>query len=313
MWKTIGARLLALIPTALVGTFLVFSLQQFVPGGPAEAILGDHATAQNIARINKQLGLDRPFISQYFSWLWKALKGNLGASYTNGTSVAASIGHALPITLQLAAGALIMTVVLGVGLGLWAALRPRGIADRSILFFSGFGIAMPQFWAGILLVIVFSLHWHVFPAVGFTTLGQGLGTAIHTTILPAFALALPGIAILMRQSRGAFLTVLQTEHMRVATALGVSQRVRLGLYLLRSAGVTIITMIGLLANGILGGTVVVEIIFAIPGLGRLIVNGALSRDYPTVQGVVLVFIGIVVVVNLLVDLGYIALDPRLRS
>lgn len=313
MGRTVGTRLLALIPTIIVGTFLVFSLQQLVPGGPAEAILGDHATAQNIAKINQELGLNRPLVAQYFSWLWKVLHGNLGTSYTHGTSVADSIRHALPLTLQLAIGALIMTVVLGIGLGLLAAMRPRGLVDRGILFFSGFGIAMPQFWAGILLVIVFCLHWHLFPAVGFATPGQGIGKAIHTTILPAFALALPGIAILMRQSRAAFLTVLDTEHMRVATALGVSQRTRIGLYLLRAAGVTLLTLIGLLANGILGGTVVVEIIFAIPGMGSLIVNSALGRDYPIVQGVVLLFIVMVVVINLLVDVGYIILDPRLRS
>jgi peptide/nickel transport system permease protein len=313
MGKTIALRLVSIVPTVIVGTFLVFILQQLVPGGPAQAILGDHATTKNIAALDKRLGLDKPLVTQYGQWLWHVLHGNFGTSYRTQTPVASSLSRALPLTLQLAVAALLISVIVGVGLGLLAATRPRGILDRAILFFSGFGVAMPDFWAAILLVIVFSIHWHLFAATGFVTINHGAGMSLRDTVLPAAALALPPIAILTRHSRGAFLTVLQAEHMRVATGLGVSNRIRLGLYLVRTAGVTITTMVGLLANGILGGTVVVEIVFAIPGMGSLIVNAALARDYPTIQGVVLVFIAIVIAINLLVDIGYPLIDPRLRS
>lgn len=313
MRRTLLIRLVSVIPTILVGTFLVFILQQIVPGGPAQAILGDHATVKNIAALDKQLGLDKPLIVQYGQWVWHVLQGNFGTSYRTQTPVAASLTRALPVTVQLAAGALLIAVIVGVGLGLIAALRPGRIVDRTILFLSGFGVAMPDFWAAILLVIVFAVHWHLFAATGFVTLGQDFGKSIRNTILPATALALPAIAIMTRQARGAFLSVIRAEHMRVATGLGVSNRIRIGAYLLRGGGVTILTMVGLLANGILGGTVVVEIVFAVPGMGSLVVNAALARDYPTIQGVVLVFIAIVIVINLLVDIGYLLIDPRLRS
>jgi peptide/nickel transport system permease protein len=305
-------RLAYLVPTALLATIGVFILQHLSRGGPAIAILGEHATPAAIAKLNRQLGLDHPLYQQYGTWLWGVLHGNIGTSYQDNQPVSTALGSALPVTIEIAVIALVIALVVGIPLGLAAALRPGSIIDRIVRLISGLGIAVPDFWAASLLIVLFALYVAWFPATGFVRLSAGAGGSLQSAFLPALALSLPAGATMVKQARGVFTEILSSEFMTATAAAGMRTPARLGRYALKSALPTLLNVSGLLASGIIGGTVVVEVIFALPGIGSLVVNASSEHDYPVIQGVVLCYVVIVLIINLVVDMAGLVADPRIR-
>lgn len=298
--------------TLVLATFISFMLIQLVPGDPATAIAGENATTERLAEIRRQLGLDRPLLAQYGSWVWDALHGDFGRSLYSGQDVARQITDRLPVSVQIVVMSILVAVVIGVPVGIIAALRHGRILDRVLTGASTLGIAVPNFWLGMILVTVFALNMRWFPAGGFQGLSEGIGSFLKSTLLPAFTLGSAGAAEVARQLRSSLIDVMSTDYMRTARARGLPRRVIVVRHAVRNAMVTMVTILGLLVSRLVGGTVVVETVFAIPGLGSLVVNAVQQRDYPVIQAVVLVLALIVLAVNALVDIAYRRIDPRIR-
>jgi peptide/nickel transport system permease protein len=306
----IGRRLLQVIPIVIFATFVVFSLLHFVPGDPALALAGDYATRERIDEINKLYGFDRPLIVQYGVWLWHAVNGDLGVSLLSSSKVLDLIMQRMPNTILIAAYALVIATIVGVSLGVLAATRVGSRLDAAITSVASLGVALPSFWLAILLVVALSLNLHLFPATGarpFTT--DPIGAIRHAT-LPAIALSAAVIAELARQVRSALIEVLNSQYVRTLRAKGLGPIAILWKHGLRNISVTLLTLVGLLVNRLLSGAVVIEAVFAIPGAGSLVAYSAINKDFPVVQGVVLVFVLMIIVINLLVDILGAVLDPR---
>jgi peptide/nickel transport system permease protein len=305
-------RILATIPVmAIVGLF-VFSLLFIAPGDPAAIIAGDQATPDDIARIHAALGLDRPFLVQFGSWAWNVLQGNLGTSIFTNLPVTHMIAQRVEPTLTLMILTLALSIVVAVPMGVLAAWKQGSWIDRLAMLLAVFGFSVPVFVIGYLLAYVFALQLDWFPVQGFTSITQGLWPCIRSLVLPAVALGGIYIALIARTTRATMLEVLSQDYVRTAKAKGVGQGTILFTHALKNAAVPVITVIGLGFAALIGGAVVTESVFAIPGLGRLTVDAILRRDYPVIQGVVLLFSFVYVIVNLLVDLTYTLFDPRIR-
>lgn len=311
--RVIGRRILAAVPTLVLATFVVFSLLHLIPGDPAQAIAGEHATPERLAEIRSQLGLDQPFAMQYLDWLRHAITGDLGTSLSTGEAVGTLIWQRLPTTLTLGAAALLLAVGIGVPLGIASATRHRKPADTAITGVATLGIAVPNFWIGMVLVLVFAIHLQWLPATGFVGLSENPVQTLQHVILPAIALGLVGAAEVCRQLRSALIEVLRSDFMRTHRAKGLSHRTMVWRHALKNAGLPLATIIGLLVSRVLGASVVVETLFAIPGLGTLVVEATTQRDYPVIQGVVLVTALLVLLTNLAVDLSYRFIDPRISE
>jgi peptide/nickel transport system permease protein len=305
-------RVLATIPVMAVVGFFVFSLLYIAPGDPAAIIAGDQASPEDIIRIHHSLGLDRPFLVRFASWSWSVLNGDLGTSIFTNLSVTHMIAQRVEPTVSLMILTLILSISIAVPMGVVAAWKQGTLIDRAIMLVSVFGFSVPVFVVGYLLAYVFALQLDWLPVQGFTSISQGLWPCVRTLILPAVALGLIFIALLARVTRATMLEVLSQDYVRTAKAKGVGQYPILFVHALKNAAVPIITVIGLGFAALIGGAVVTESVFAIPGLGRLTVDAILRRDYPVIQGVVLLFSGVYVLVNLLVDLTYTLFDPRIR-
>lgn len=305
-------RLATLIPTVLLATFVVFGLLQLVPGDPAVVIAGEHATEERLAQIREQLGLNDSFVVQYLNWLQSVVTGDLGTSLLNRADVTEQILRRFPATLTIVAGALVVSVAIGLPLGVAAAVRNGTKGDSAITAASTFGVAIPNFWLGMILVTVFSLGLGWLPATGSVGITESPWQALRHAILPSIALGAVGAAELARQTRSALIGVLSSDFIRTHRAKGLSPRRIVWRHGLRNAGIPIVTTFGLLVNRFLGATVVVEAVFAIPGAGSMIVEATFNLDFPVVQGVVLTMVVIVVVVNVLVDVSYRIIDPRIR-
>jgi peptide/nickel transport system permease protein len=305
-------RVLATIPVMAVVGFFVFSLLYIAPGDPAAIIAGDQASPEDIIRIHHSLGLDRPFLVRFGSWSWDVLNGNLGVSIFTNLPVTHMIAQRVEPTVSLMILTLIISISIAVPMGVVAAWKQGTLIDRAIMLVSVFGFSVPVFVVGYLLAYVFALQLDWLPVQGFTSISQGLWPCVRTLILPAVALGLIFIALLARVTRATMLEVLSQDYVRTAKAKGVGQYPILFVHALKNAAVPIITVIGLGFAALIGGAVVTESVFAIPGLGRLTVDAILRRDYPVIQGVVLLFSGVYVLVNLLVDLTYTLFDPRIR-
>jgi peptide/nickel transport system permease protein len=312
MLRLLVTRIAAIIPTLLFATFTIFGLQHIGPADPATVILGENATEERIAEVREQLGLNDPLIVQYAKWLGDVVTGDLGESIIGSEEVGTLIGRSLPITLQLVLAGVFISVVVGIPLGILAATRANKPTDVAVTSASAVGVSIPNFWLGLVLITLFAINWKIFPARGFATLSDGLGEALRFTILPAFVVSTSGIAIVTRQVRGAMIEALSADSVRTHQAKGLSRRVILWKHALRNSGVTIVTVIGLLVNTSLGATVVVEAVFAIPGMGFRVINAASGRDFPVIQGVVLTYVVIVLVINLLIDIAYRIIDPRIQ-
>lgn len=310
--RVIRRRLLQAVPVLVLATFVVFGLLKLMPGDIAITLAGENATEQRIAEIRALYGLDRPFLVQYGSWLANAVQGDLSKSLATGEKVATSIARAFPNTLLIVVLAMSVALAIGVPLGMLAASRPDGARDRIVTSVASLGIAVPNFWLAMLLVAWLALGTGWFPATGAKPLAEGLGPALHHAILPALALAAGGVAEVSRQLRSSLVEILASPPVRTLRAKGLSARAILWKHGLKNAGVNLLTVTTLLFNRLLAATVVVEAVFAIPGMGNLIVNAALTRDLPVVQGVVFVMVLVVITINLTADLLYTVLDPRIK-
>jgi peptide/nickel transport system permease protein len=308
----IARRILATIPVMVVVAVFVFLLLRFTAGDPAAIIAGDNATARDVADIRQRLGLDQPVVDQFVIWLARIARGDLGESFFFKKDVAELIAGRLEPTVALATCTLVLAVAVAVPLGVLAAWKRGGWLDRFVMGLSVLGFSVPAFVIGYALMYLFAIELAWLPVQGYQPLSQGFGGFIRRLVLPSVTLAIIYVALIARITRASVLEVLGADHVRTARAKGLSELPVLLRHVLRNAAVPIVTVIGLGVALLIGGVVVTESVFGIPGLGRLTVDAVLARDYPTVQAVVLLFSTVYVVINLLVDLTYTFLDPRIR-
>jgi len=305
-------RILATIPVMGVVAIAVFMLLHLTPGDPAAVIAGDYARPEDIARIRAQLGLDRPVHVQFFTWVGSVLSGDLGVSIFSDLPVTHLIAQRLEPTLALTATTLVFSVVIAIPMGVLAAWKAGTWTDRVVMVFAVLGFSVPVFVIGYGLMWVFSLKLGWFPVQGYKSISEGFWPFLHSIALPTVALGVIYVALMARITRASMLETLQEDYIRTARAKGVDNRAVLIRHALRNASVPIVTIIGIGIALLIGGVVVTESVFNIPGLGRLTIDAVLRRDYPVIQGVILVFSAAYVIVNLVIDLTYTVLDPRIR-
>lgn len=308
----VAGRMLATLPILFGVALFVFFLLSLTPGDPAVIIAGDFASPQQVEAIRQALGLDRPLGERFVSWLARMLNGDFGASLFSGIPVSRLIAQRIEPTLVLAAMTIVLAVLMAVPLGLYAAYRPKGTIARVTMAGAVLGFSVPVFVFAFGLVYVFALGLGWFPVQGYKPLSEGLAGTLHSLFLPAVALSFLYIALIARVTRAAVLEVLREDFVRTAHAKGLAERRVLSRHVLRNAAVPIITVIGIGFAALLGGVVVTETVFSIPGLGRLTADSILRRDYPVVQALILLFSAVYVIVNLVVDIAYAIVDPRIR-
>ena len=312
MFAYIIRRILATIPVMAVVALFVFALLHLSPGDPAVIIAGDTATLDDIARIRQKLGLDQPLYLQFATWVWGLLHGDLGISIFTNLPVSKLIGQRVEPTLTLTISTLLVSVLAAVPMGVLAAWKAGSWIDRVVMVFAVLGFSVPVFVLAYLLIYVFAISTDLLPVQGFVPIGGGLGPFFSHLVMPTLALGMVFAALIARMTRASMLDVLAQDYIRTAQAKGLANdKVLIG-HALKNAAVPIVTIIGIAIAGLISGVVVTETVFAIPGLGRLTVDAILRRDYPIIQGIILVFSAAYVLVNLLVDLSYTLLDPRIR-
>ena len=312
MTRFLVGRLLAMIPVVLGVTLAVFGLIQLTPGDPAAAILGTQANPAALAALRRAMGLDLPAPIQYLHWLDNVLHGNLGVSYRNHMAVAHLLASALPVTLELTLVSLIIAAVIGIPSGVIAAARRYTNTDYAVSAAALFGISIPGFWLGLLLILLFSLVLGWLPASGFTPLHDGLWANIKSMILPGFSVGIFSAGVLSRFVRAAMMEAFEEDYVRTARAKGLGERIVIYRHALKNALIPTVTVLGLQLAFLLGGVVIIEQVFALPGIGQLTLQAIEARDYPIVQGATLLIGVAFVIVNLVVDLAYTAIDPRIR-
>lgn len=312
MFEYVVRRVLATIPVMAVVAIVVFLLLRLTSGDPAAIIAGDNATSQDVAAIRTQLGLDRPIVQQFVIWIGNVLRGDFGESFFFKKTVAELIVERLEPTLALSVCTIILAVLVSVPLGVVAAWKRGTWIDRVVMGFSVFGFSVPVFVTGYLLIYLFAIQLSWLPVQGYQRLREGFGGFIERLILPTVTLAVIYVALIARITRTSVLEVINADYVRTARAKGLPELPVLLRHVLRNAAVPIVTVIGLGVALLIGGVVVTESVYAIPGLGRLTVDAVLARDYPTIQAVILLFSVVYVLINLLVDLTYTVLDPRIR-
>ena len=305
-------RLLATIPVMGIVAIVVFLLLRLTTGDPAAIIAGDNATSQDVEAVRVKLGLDRPIGEQFVIWIAKVVRGDFGESFFFKKPVAQLIGERIEPTLALATCTLILAVSMAVPLGVLAAWKRGTWVDRFVMGLSVLGFSVPVFVIGYAFIYLFAIHLAWLPVQGYQRLAEGFGGFIARLTLPSLTLAVIYVALIARITRASVLEVLNADHVRTARAKGLGELPVLIRHVLRNAAVPIVTIIGLGVALLIGGVVVTESVYAIPGLGRLTVDAVLARDYPTVQAVILVFSVVYVLINLVVDLTYTVLDPRIR-
>lgn len=306
----VGRRLVQFVPVIVLATFVVFGLLKLVPGDLAATLAGEYATEERIAQIRESYGLNDPFLVQYGRWLWNAMQLDLSRSFQSNEPVLEQILHRFPTTMLLVVGALLVSLVVGVPLGILAATNAGSRLDVAVTSLSSFGVALPNFWLAMILVATFSLSWGWFPATGAVRFASDPAGAIWHAVLPSIALAAGGIAEVVRQLRSALIEILSSQYVRTLYAKGLSPSAILWKHGLKNVAVTLLTVIGLLASRLLGGAVVIEAVFAIPGMGSMVVRAAIVKDFPVVQGVVFTMVILVIAINLVIDLLYTIVDPR---
>ena len=305
-------RLTALMVTLLVASLLIFLLLEILPGDPAAVILGVGAQEDTLRALRAELGLDLPAPVRYLNWLGEVLQGNLGRSYTYDTPVQELLLNRVELSLPLALLAILLSTGIAIPLGVFAASRHRKVADTSIMGFAQLGVAVPNFWFAILLILLFSVKLGWFSAGGFAGWDAGWFPALKSLVLPAVALALPQAAILARVTRSSVLETVQEDYIRTARAKGLSRSQALWRHAVRNALIPVVTILGLQLSFLLAGTIIIENVFYLPGVGRLLFQAIAQRDLMVVKNLVLVLAATVVLINFLVDLLYAVLDPRLR-
>jgi len=312
LWAYVIRRVLATIPVMGVVAVFVFSLLYLIPGDPAAVIAGDQATAEVVNRIREQLGLNEPFLTQFGRWLWHVLHGDLGNSIYVNQPVMQMILQRVEPTIALAICSMLIAVAVAVPLGVVAAWKAGSWIDHLVMAFAVFGFSFPTFVIGYLLIFAFAMWANILPVQGYVSISKGLWAFLPNIIMPSLTLGIVLIALIARMTRATMLEVLSQDYIRTAQSKGLSNsKVLLG-HALKNASIPIVTTIGLAFALLISGVVVTETVFAIPGIGRLTVDAILRRDYPVIQGLVLVFSASYVVVNLLIDISYTFLDPRIR-
>lgn len=305
-------RTVGFILTLFAVSVVVFAVMNVLPGDPARTILGMDATEDAVAALREQLGLNEPLLSRYLNWVWNALQGDFGISHSFRVPVADLIVERLPMTVSLAMAGMVVTLILALGLGIGAAAQHRKFGDWGVMFLSQLGIAVPAFWLSMLLVLLFAVNLRWLPPGGFAGWSDPVA-AIRSLILPTIALAVVQSAVLARVTRSAALEVMRQDFVRTARASGLSRRRVLWRHVLPNAMVPIVTIVGMQFASLVTGTIVIENVFYLPGLGRLIFQSISNRDLPTVQALVMLFAAIVVTANFVVDLLYVVIDPRLKA
>jgi peptide/nickel transport system permease protein len=313
MLTFLGKRLLQLIPTLFFVSVIIFSLQQLLPGDPALIMAGEERDPEVIEQIRKKYRLDQPIPVQYVYWVKGVLTGDLGESLRIHVPVRDLILEKLPVTIQLASMAIVIALLIGVTAGVISAVKKGTIWDYAANVFALWGISTPNFWLGIMLIFLFSVQLGWLPASGYVRLGEDWRASLATTIMPAFVLGNAIAAILMRHTRSAMLQVLESDYIRTARAKGLLERTVILKHAMRNALTPVITLGALELGTLLSGAVLTEQIFTIPGFGKLIVDAVFNRDYAVVQGVVLVTATTYIALNLLADIAYVLVNPRLRG
>jgi peptide/nickel transport system permease protein len=312
MVRYVFLRLVQLLPVLLLASVGVWLMIYLIPGDPAIALLGPDVTPEQVQRTRALMGLDRPLPVQYALWLGRVVRGDLGVSYLNGLPVTTMLAQRVPVTLQLTVASLVVALAIAAPLGIASAVRPRSWIARMVTGYNALAMAVPTFWLGILLVLFFGLWLRWLPASGFVPFWEEPGRALRFLILPAFTLGAYVSAVLARFTRAALLETLYQDYVRTARAKGLGERPVIGLHALRNALIPVVTVVGLQFGAFMGGTVITEAIFDYPGLGRMLLQAILTRDYTVVQGTILFVVVAFVVINLLTDITYALLDPRIR-
>ncbi|WP_370197528.1 ABC transporter permease [Aurantimonas sp.] len=312
MLAYIFRRVLASVPVLIVVALFVFLLLRLTPGDPAAIIAGDMATPEQLAQIRQSLGLNEPLVTQFITWSGQLLSGDFGRSLISRTPVLTLIGQRLEPTLSLALVTMAITLLLSIPMGVLAAWRHGTLTDNVIMAISVLGFSIPVFVTGYIFIQIFAIDLKLLPVQGFKSIFDGVGPFLARIFLPAFTLATIYIALIARMTRAAMLDVLDEDYVRTARAKGLSERIVLFRHALRNAAVPILTVVGTGFALMISGVVVTESVFNIPGLGRLTVDAILARDYPVIQALILLTSGIYVVINLLIDISYAFMDPRIR-
>ena len=312
MWKYTVRRILAIIPVAGVIAVFVFLLLHLAPGDPAAIIAGDTAMPEDIARIRAKLGLEDPIYVQFVRWMGQMLRGDLGMSIYSDMPVTTLIAQRMEATLCLATASIIIAVLLAVPMGVLAAWKAGTWIDYVVMMFAVFGFSIPVFVIGYLLIFGFSTHLHWFPVQGFVSFKEGVLPFLRSITLPSLALGLIYAALIARITRASVLEILSQDYIRTAQSKGLNSYAILVRHTLRNAAIPIVTIIGIGIALLIGGVVVTESVFNINGIGRLVVDAILSRDYPVIQGIILMSSGVYLVINLIVDISYRFFDPRVE-
>ena len=312
MGRFILRRLLSAVPILLLVSLITFGLMRLVPGDPSAVIAGLSATPEQIAAIRSQLGLDQSLPVQLLRWYGGLLHGDLGRSLLLGQPVVEAAFLRLPVTLALSAYALVLTLLIGLVSGIVAALKQNTVVDQAAMLFAMFGISMPSFWLGLLMILLFAVHLGWLPTGGYIAFTDDPIGWLRTSTMPAISLALLQAGLLARITRSTMLEVLRQDYIRTARAKGLPQRLVVFKHALANAMIPITTVIGIILGLLISASVVIETMFSIPGMGQLLTQAVLNRDYPMVQGGLLIVTGLLVLTNLLVDMGYALLDPRVR-
>jgi peptide/nickel transport system permease protein len=308
----LGGRVATLLVTTLAASVLVFFVLEILPGDPAQLILGVNAREDTLAALRAQLGLDRPMLIRYVSWIGRFLTGDFGVSYTYSVPVRELIAERLTVSLPLALMAIGLSTAIAIPVGVFSASRRGRFADVATMGVAQVGVSIPNFWLGLLFILVFAVGLGWFPASGFAGWGGGLWAGLRSLILPALALALPQAAILARVTRSSVLETLGEDYVRTARAKGLTRRAALWRHAVPNALIPVVTIIGLQFSFLLAGTIIIENVFTLPGLGRLIFQAIAQRDLIVVESLVTLLAFAVILVNFIVDLVYAAIDPRLR-
>jgi len=312
MLSYIIRRLLGVIPVMVVVGVFVFSLLHLAPGDPAAIIAGDTATQADIARIRTSLGLDRPLLEQFSTWGWATIKGDLGVSMFSNIPVTQLVAQRMGPTFSLATTTMFVAVVIAITLGVLAAWKAGSLLDRAVMGLAVTGFSVPVFVVGYIMVYFIALKWRWLPVQGYMPLSEGFWPWLRHLILPSFALGLAYVALIARITRASMLEVLAEDYIRTASAKGVATVPMLLRHALKNAAVPIITVVGIGVALLISGVVITESVFNIPGIGRLVVDAISRRDYPIIQGVMVIFAAIYVLINLVIDIMYSFLDPRIR-
>jgi peptide/nickel transport system permease protein len=312
MAKLLAQRLARTLAILLGVSILVFSLDSLIPGDPALVLAGENASVEDIERTRELLGLNRPVAERYVAWAANALRGDFGRSLYSTRSVGEEIGARLPVTLSLLVLALLIGLAFGIGAGIVAALNRGKPLDRALVLLASVGVALPNFWIGMLFVVAFAIHWRLLPATGYTPFTENPVDWLRHLVLPAVALSTGPAAELTRQVRGSVIDILQRDFVRTAIAKGLPRRMVIGKHVLKNTGITVATVTGIQMSVLLGASVVVEQVFGLPGIGGLIVESVFARDLPIVQGIVLVTTVLILASSLLVDLSYGYFNPKMK-